>query len=451
MNNKLTRGRGKKILFAAVPADGHFNPLIRLARHMQELGYDVRWYAASKYEKKLRQLQIPLFRFRKSIDTTISEAELEFPERKKIKGALNKLKFDLKEFFIKRGPVYYEDIREIHRTFPFDLLVADIAFTGSIFVKALMKIPIISISVFPLIETSRDLAPSGLGMEPATGILGKLKQSFLRFAVKNILLRGPNKLAHRFMEERGVDHHNTFLFDMIIRNSDYVLQSGSPRFEYKRSDLSRQIHFIGPLLDNHPSNFREPWFDNRLLNYEIIVLVTQGTVEKDVNKIIVPTLEALRNTGVLIVCTTGGWQTEELRNRYNEPNIIIEDFINFNDVMPYADVYVTNGGYGGVMLAIDHNLPMVVAGIHEGKNEICTRIGYFNYGINLKTETPIPRQIQNAVFETIRNPLYKQNVEELNREFATYNPNELFEKYVAGLIHRNEIPEIKPRLLAERA
>jgi hypothetical protein len=89
-----------------------------------------------------------------------------------------------------------------------------------------------------------------------------------------------------------------------------------------------------------------------------------------------------------------------------------------------------------------------VTGIHEGKNEICTRIGYFNYGINLKTETPIPRQIRNAVFETIRNPLYKQNVEELNREFATYNPNELFEKHIAGLIHRNEIPEIKPRLLA---
>jgi len=104
MNNKLTRGRGKKVLFTAVPADGHFNPLIRLARHLQELGYDVRWYAAGKYEKKLKQLQIPLFRFRKSIDITISDAELEFPERKKIKGALNKLKFDLKEFFIKRGP-----------------------------------------------------------------------------------------------------------------------------------------------------------------------------------------------------------------------------------------------------------------------------------------------------------------------------------------------------------
>ena len=51
--NKVTLNRtnGIKILFASVPADGHFNPMIRLAKHMQKSGYDVRWYAATKYER----------------------------------------------------------------------------------------------------------------------------------------------------------------------------------------------------------------------------------------------------------------------------------------------------------------------------------------------------------------------------------------------------------------
>ena len=82
--------------------------------------------------------------------------------------------------------------------------------------------------------------------------------------------------------------------------------------------------------------------------------------------------------------------------------------------MPYADVYITNGGYGRSNLAIDHNFRWLLQAYMKGKMRYCTRIGYFNYGINLKTETPIPRQIRNAVFETIRNPLYKQNVEELS-------------------------------------
>jgi UDP:flavonoid glycosyltransferase YjiC (YdhE family) len=48
--------------------------------------------------------------------------------------------------------------------------------------------------------------------------------------------------------------------------------------------------------------------------------------------------------------------------------------------MPYADVYVTNGGYGGTLLSIQNQLPMVVAGVHEGKNEINARVGYFQTG-----------------------------------------------------------------------
>jgi hypothetical protein len=35
--------RRLKILFANIPADGHFNPLTPLAVHLQSLGHDVRW------------------------------------------------------------------------------------------------------------------------------------------------------------------------------------------------------------------------------------------------------------------------------------------------------------------------------------------------------------------------------------------------------------------------
>ena len=451
MNTAISKiSNGKKVLFACVPADGHFNPLIRLAKHLQQEGYEVGWYAASKYESKLEKLQISMFRFRKEIDLTISQAELEFPERAKIKGALNKLKFDLEEFFIKRGPVYFEDIREIYESFPFDLLVADIAFTGSIFVKEILKIPVISIGVLPLIETSGDLAPSGLGMEPPSDTIDRIQHAVLRFAVKNILLRKPNQLFHQLLAEKGIAKSNTFLFDLIIKKSDYVLQSGTPGFEYKRSDLSTHIHFIGPLINKRPVTNASSWFDNRLLNYEIVILVTQGTIEKDPNKLLIPSLEAFRDSGMLLVVATGGWNTDELKKKYYQPNIIIEDFIDFNDIMPYTDVYITNGGYGGVMMSIENKLPMVVAGVHEGKNEICARVGYFKCGINLKTELPIVKQLQGAVHEVLNNPEYKQNVEKLSDEFSKYNPDQLFEKYAAESTHLPQKTGLRKRRTPER-
>ena len=309
-----------------------------------------------------------------------------------------------------------------------------------------MKIPVISIGVFPLIETSKDLAPSGLGMEPANGYLGRVKQSLLRYAVQHILFRKPNKIFHRMLEQYGIAHNNIFLFDLLFKKANFILQSDTPGFEYSRSDLSKNIRFIGALLPYKSSRKTTRWFDERVNKYKRVVLVTQGTVEKDINKIIVPTLEAFKNTDTLVICTTGGSQTAALRTRYSQHNIIIEDFIPFNDVMPYAHAYITNGGYGGVMLGIQNKLPLVVAGVHEGKNEICARVGYFKYGINLKTETPSPAQIKHAVNEVMDNNVYKQNINKLGEEFDRYQPNELCERYVAHLLH----PEIISRETAKK-
>jgi UDP:flavonoid glycosyltransferase YjiC (YdhE family) len=119
-----------------------------------------------------------------------------------------------------------------------------------------------------------------------------------------------------------------------------------------------------------------------------------------------------------------------LQAAYPQRNVIIEDFIPFNEVMPYAHAYITNGGYGGVMLGIENELPLVVAGVHEGKNEICARVGYFNLGINLKTERPSPAQLRQAVEKLIGNAMYKKNVIKLSQEFARYKPNELVAQYV---------------------
>jgi UDP:flavonoid glycosyltransferase YjiC (YdhE family) len=157
-------------------------------------------------------------------------------------------------------------------------------------------------------------------------------------------------------------------------------------------------------------------------------------VEKDVEKIIAPTLKAFKNTEYLVIVTTGGTETAALKKRFPESNFIIEDFIPFNDVMSYCDVYISNGGYGGVLLGIQNKLPMVVAGVHEGKNEICARVDYFKLGINLKTETPNSEQIKKAVEEVVSKPVYKNNVLKLAEEFKQFNPHQLIEKYIAEVL-----------------
>ncbi|MCW3117589.1 MAG: glycosyl transferase, partial [Chitinophagaceae bacterium] len=372
--------------------------------------------------------------FRKAVDVSNNDFDKAFPDRLKYKTQLGRLKFDIIHAFILRGPEYYADIIDIYKEFRFDLLVADCAFTGIAFVKELMDKPVISIGVLPLNENSKDLPPAGLGMEPSYSFFGKIKQALLRGVTNRLLFRGPNKVMHRLLDKYKIYHGGKSVFDLQVAKADLLLQSGTPGFEYYRSDLSSNVRFIGPLHPYSANKHQPQWFDRRLNQYRKIVLVTQGTVEKDINKILIPTLEAFKDSDTLIVATTGGSGTALLREKYPQRNLIIEDFIPFADIMPYADAYITNGGYGGVMLSIENGLPMVVAGVHEGKNEINARVGYFKYGINLKTETPKPLQISNAVNEVMSNKLYRYNLEKIAGEFSWFKPNQLFAQYVEQIL-----------------
>ena len=430
--------QGKKILFANFPADGHFNPMTGLAVYLQQIGCDVRWYTSQNYEQKLKKLQVPHYPFKIAKEIIDGDFDKTFPERTKLTSQLKKLRHDLVNVFILRGPEYYADIKNIYTKFQFDLLVADCAFTGAPFVKDLMNIPVASIGIMPLSETSKDLPPAGLGMEPINGFFGNIKQSFLRWATKTFVFGQANKVLHQTYDQHKLPHNKESVFDMLIKKSDIFLQSGTPGFEYERSDLGSNIRFIGSLLPHSNNEGTQQWFDQRLNKYSRVILVTQGTVEKDINKILIPTLEAFKDCDVLVVATTGGSGTQLLKEKYNYENIIIEDFIPFADVMPHADVYITNGGYGGVMLGIENRLPMVVAGTHEGKNEICARVGYFELGINLKTEKPKAEQIKTAATKIMEDGRYKQNVIKLGEEFDYYDPYKLSAKYIDALVKKSK-------------
>jgi MGT family glycosyltransferase len=434
-------GSSQRILFASVPADGHFNPLTGLAIHLQNIGYDVRWYTSIAYADRLRKLKIQHYPFQKALDKLSGNSPEIFTKRGKLKGKISKLCFDLVHGFILRGPEYFEDITAIQRDFPFDIVISDCAFTGIPFIKEKLKVPVIAIGVLPLIETSKDLYPVGLGLTPSNTFWGRKKQGFLRYVADKILFRNPNRLIASLLKKHDLPAVGSNIFDACVRSSALFLQSGTPGFEYKRSDLGSNIRFIGPLLPVDSRQRMDAWYYKKLVQYRKVILVTQGTVEKDITKLLMPTLEAFKNSDYLVVATTGGSGTNELKEKYVYDNIIIEDFIPFADIMPYVSVYITNGGYGGVMLSIKHEVPMVVAGVHEGKNEINARVGYFKLGINLRTEKPSTVQLKKSVEKVLGDKIYRYNVKKLSQEFSRYNPNELCASYIKKVL--NEQGSIK--------
>lgn len=102
-------------------------------------------------------------------------------------------------------------------------------------------------------------------------------------------------------------------------------------------------------------------------------------------------------------------------------NVRLERFIPHAYLLPYVDVMVTNGGFNGVQTALAFGVPMVTAGQTEEKPEIGARVQWTGTGIDLKTSTPTPQQIRNAVMKILSSPKYKERAESFKAEINRYD------------------------------
>ncbi len=422
-----------KILFASIPADGHFNPMTRLGVHLKDKGHDVRWYTGKPYKAKLEQMGIPYIPFQKAKEIKISELDEAYPERKKLKG-ISHIKFDIINLFINRMKDYYDDVEKIYQSFPFDILVFDNTFPGTI-VKDKLNIPVVGIGVVPLALSAPDIPQYGLGHQPATNFLSKRKQNFIKLMAEKLLFRETKEAYNELLESINLPAEDHNIFDISPLNSTVFLQNGIPEMDYPRNFTPETIKYVGAL---------ETWSDEQRKedkNWEEVInlskktiLVSQGTVEKNNKKLIIPTLEAFKDSDYNILVATGCNETVNLKRLYPQQHIHIKDFIRYDSVMPLVDIFITNGGYGSCMISLKNGVPMITAGVNEGKNEICARIDYCGLGIDLKTERPRAISLQNAANKILYSTTYLNNVKKVQNKLKSYDTLTICEKHIIGLL-----------------
>lgn len=421
-----------KILFAAVPGDGHFNPLTGIAMHLCDAGHDVRWYAGPCYIPKVERLGIPVYPYKRATEITGENLDTHFPERTKLHGPAL-IRFDAKNVMIANVGNYFEDIQEINQSFAFDIFFCDGAFYAMKLVKEKLGKQVITVGIGPSVETSKDVPPNFVGLRPAKTAFGKRIHQGLRALMEWMVMNDVKAMYNGILTAHGLAPIEGSLFDVTYRSPDVVFHSGVPGFAYPRREVNPKVKYVGALLPYKATITRTFSHPKKLAQYKPVILISQGTVDnKEPHKLIIPALEALKDTGALLIATTAYHQTEALRKSYPQQNIVIEDFVDFDFILDYTDLFICNGGYGSVLLSLSKGVPLLTAGIREGKNDVNAHVDYFKVGIDLRTESPKPRAIRRAAARLLHEPQWKQNVARLREEFSRYHPYELIDAYLAN-------------------
>lgn len=404
-----------RFLIATLPLAGHVNPGLPIVRALTRRGHAVWWYTGRRFRSAVEAAGARYVPMQHAFDPGDGDFFVKLPELRGL-AAMN---WGLKRAFIDPMPGQVADLRGALAEFPADVLIGDQVFAGVEAVHELGGPPWATLSVSALTLSSRDTAPFNTQLPPSSSPLGRLRNRSLHVLLNRFVLREATRHVDYVRWTLGLPPARRGLLDMA---SPYLyLQGTTPAFEYPRSDLPPQVHFIGPLLPEPALDFALPAWWDELRAGRPVVHVTQGTVATDADSLIVPTLRALAGEDVLVVATTGGAPVEDIKFEPLPSNARVEPFLPHGHLLPHISLMITNGGYNGVQAALAHGVPLVVAAGSEEKPKIAARVAWSGAGVNLKTGAPSPEQIRAAVRKAFGNPRYRQNAQRIQADYAQHN------------------------------
>ncbi|PSB13786.1 glycosyl transferase, UDP-glucuronosyltransferase [filamentous cyanobacterium CCP2] len=409
-----------RFLIGTIPLVGHVSPAVPIARELVNRGHEVWWYTGQTFQAIVEKTGARFAPILSWFDySDLKNVPPDLIDQREAAQGIQRIKFDLKNFFINPAVGQVKDLSELLDQFPADVLIADGMFLGISWLAEQKQLPWAEFGSSALALSSNDTAPFGSGLPPSNTLLRRLRNQSLNWVFQKKVLRNLSDYTNDLRSQLGLPPSSVHFFDKI---SPFLYLSPSvPEFEYPRRNLPPQVHFIGPLLSPASTEFTLPAWWDEIKSGKPIIHVTQGTVATNPAELIAPTLLALAEEDVLVIATTGGVSPDTLDLPSLPANVRIEPFIPHAHLLPQIDVMVTNGGYNGVQMALANGVPLVVAGQTEDKPEVAARVEWAKVGINLKTKSPTPKQVRNAVKKILANPSYKSRAKDFQTKISRYD------------------------------
>ncbi|MFC3890900.1 nucleotide disphospho-sugar-binding domain-containing protein [Lentzea rhizosphaerae] len=422
-----------RVVVAASPLAGHTFPMIQIAGELVTAGHDVTFVGGERFADHVAQVGAtlrPLTGKAAYDDRRMAEF---FPERFTLSPGPEMLTWDISHVFGDAIPDQHALIQELLTEDPDAVVVAELMFLGglpSLHGAGVRPRRWIGVGISPLYYPSDDTTP--FGPAPVAPGTEQVEANRAMNAGLAAALSGAAEHLQRVVEGLGATGFTMpNYFATMYTEPDDVLQLTVPEFEFPRSDLPENlVRFVGPLPPVAPESWTEPAWWPELDGDRPVVVVTQGTLANDdLSELVEPTLAAFDGEDVLVVAALG--RPAAALTWPVPANAVIEEFVPFDRLLPRADVFVTNGGYGATQQALAAGVPVVVAGQTEDKPAIAARVGLLGLGIDLRTQRPKPEEVAGAVRQILTTPSYRDRVAELSRAYEKVDGLRLITDVVA--------------------
>jgi MGT family glycosyltransferase len=368
-----------RVLAYQAPATGHVLPCTGILVELARRGHEVHVRTRGDDVALLTSLGLAAA----PIDPRIEAVETDDWKARSQSGALQRLAVMMAE----RGIHEVSDLQRAIAEVEPDLLVVDVTCEGASYAAEASGLPWVQYCPYPPIFPSSDAPPYGMGLRPARGRVGALRDDVLRALGPRLTARYVPPL-NALRSDLGLPPLERF-DEQHLKPDRFLLLTAEP-YEYPRTDWPESVRLVGPVLWEPPA---EPpsWLADET---RPIVLVTASTLEQGDHELIATTLEALADEDVAVVATTAAQDPA----RFDPPpNARIERYLPHTPIIARAVCVVSHGGQGITQKALAAGVPVCAVPFCRDQFDVARRVEVAEAGVRLHHRRLSPARLRAAV------------------------------------------------------
>jgi MGT family glycosyltransferase len=399
-----------RFLFVMIDAGGNVPAQLSVARRLVARGHEVRVLGDPVLESAAQKIGAHFAPFRRAplvnISSTAWSKEVDWEPRRKT----DKLRRLGELIWFGPAEKYARDVLDEVERFRPDAIAVDQMVFGAIIGAEAASVPAVVLMHTVGGLRLEGVPPPGLGLRPATGPLGRLRDRALAGIMQRMFDRPGLPALNATRVALGlppIDH----VFDLYLR-LDRALVLASRAFELPTGALPARVQYVGPQLDD-PS-WTELWSGVPQGN-DPLVLVALGSTYQKQEQPLARVIEALGRMPVRGVVTLGGVFEPA---RFTPPsNVIVVRSAPHQQLLPEVRLAVVHGGHGTVMKALAHGVPLLCVPLGRDQPDIAVRVELAGAGLTLPPSAGVAR-IARAVGRLLNEPRFAEAARRMQRAIA---------------------------------
>lgn len=363
-----------RVLFTFAGGNGHFRPLVPIARALTEAGHTLAFTGEPLMVPVVEAAGFAAFPSGPNLGSDGERRPLLAVDRDREDA-------DLRDGFVRRtAPRRAEDVLALCGDWAPDLLVCDEADHGAMIVAEMLGLPQATVLVIA--------AGSLIRADLVDDALNEVRAAYGLPPQRNL------EMTHRHL----------------------VLSPFPESFRDPRFPLPPTAH-----LFHTPVPGRGP-VPGWKVEGRPAVYFTLGTIfNTESGDLFARVLAGLREVDATCVVTVGR-HIDPAEFGPQPEHVHIARYLPQDDVLPYCDAAITHGGSGSLLGAIEHGLPMVLVPMGADQPYNGDRVTELGLGTVLDIIEATADDVRDAVAEVLREPSYRAAAVRLRDEVTAYPP-----------------------------